>query len=79
MPSRRNPPCTSAVRLLSTAFVVPRQGSVPLDTNPTILQSAGGAPGARTTLTAETSEGTVDLLVPVVDGTLDPYRPYLPS
>jgi hypothetical protein len=58
---------------------VPAQGSTPLDTVETLLDTAGDAPGARTTLTASTSAGNVELLVPVVDGTLDPYKPYLPD
>ncbi|MDQ0735013.1 hypothetical protein [Arthrobacter agilis] len=62
-----------------TVLTVEAEGSVPLDTVETLLRTAGDAPGARTTLTAETTEGDVDLLVPVVDGTLDPYRPYLPT
>lgn len=63
----------------STTVTVPAQGSVGLDTLTTILQTAGDAPGARTRLTAATDTGDVDLLVPVVDGTLDPYKPYLPK
>ncbi|BBE24602.1 hypothetical protein MN0502_34850 (plasmid) [Arthrobacter sp. MN05-02] len=59
--------------------MVPAQGSVGLDTVETLLRTAGDAPGARTTLTATTDAGDVDLLVPVVDGTLDPYKPYLPD
>ncbi|BBE24492.1 hypothetical protein MN0502_33750 (plasmid) [Arthrobacter sp. MN05-02] len=59
--------------------MVPAQGSVGLDTVETLLRTAGDAPGARTTLTATTDAGDVELLVPVVDGTLDPYKPYLPE
>ncbi|WP_104180713.1 hypothetical protein [Arthrobacter sp. B0490] len=62
-----------------TTLTIPAQGSVPLDSVDTVLQTAGDAPGARTTLTATTDAGDVDLLVPVVDGTLDPYQPYLPG
>ncbi|MHA7145303.1 hypothetical protein ACX80U_11350 [Arthrobacter sp. TmT3-37] len=62
-----------------TVLTVPEQGSLALDTNETVIRTAGDSPGARTTLTASTGEGAVDLLVPVVDGTLDPYRPYLPD
>ncbi|RJT75099.1 hypothetical protein D6T63_18080 [Arthrobacter cheniae] len=58
---------------------VPAQGSATLDTLETLLQTAGDAPGARTSLTATTDAGDVELLVPVVDGTLDPYQPYLPT
>ncbi|MHA7220326.1 hypothetical protein ACX80L_15740 [Arthrobacter sp. MDT1-48-3] len=58
---------------------VTAQGSVGLDTVQTLLQTAGDAPGARTSLTATTDAGDVELLVPVVDGTLDPYKPYLPE
>jgi hypothetical protein len=58
---------------------VTAQGSVGLDTLETLLQTAGDAPGARTSLTATTDAGDVELLVPVVDGTLDPYKPYLPD
>lgn len=62
-----------------TELTIPAQGSLPLDTIETLLQTAGDAPGARTTLTATTDTGDVKLLVPVVDGTLDPYKPYLPD
>lgn len=58
---------------------VPAQGAAALDTLETFLQTAGDAPGARTSLTATTETGEVELLVPVVDGTLDPYKPYLPE
>jgi hypothetical protein len=58
---------------------VPAQDSVELDTVETLLQTAGDAPGARTSLTATTDAGDVELLVPVVNGTLDPYKPYLPE
>lgn len=58
---------------------VPAQGSVGLDTLETLLRTAGDAPGARTSLTATTDAGDVELLVPVVDGTFDPYKPYLPD
>ncbi len=60
-------------------LTVAEQGSIALDTTETLLRTSGDAPGARTTLVATTAEGSVDLLVPVVDGTLDPYRPYLPD
>ncbi len=63
----------------TTVLTVPAEGSVPLDTVETVLRTAGDAPGARTSLTASTDAGDVDLLVPVVDGTLDPYQPYLPE
>ncbi|MDN4611549.1 hypothetical protein [Arthrobacter burdickii] len=62
-----------------TTLTIPAQGSLPLDTVDTRLGTAGDAPGARTTLTATTDLGEVELLVPVVDGTLDPYKPYLPD
>lgn len=63
----------------SVTVVVPADGDVPFDTVETLLQSAGDAPGARTMLTVSTHAGEVELSVPVVDGTLDPYRPYLPA
>jgi hypothetical protein len=62
-----------------TTLTLPAQGSLSLDTVDTRLGTAGDAPGARTTLTATTDLGEVELLVPVVDGTLDPYKPYLPD
>ncbi|WP_105030445.1 hypothetical protein [Arthrobacter ruber] len=63
----------------TTTLTIPAEGSIPLDTVATLLRTAGDAPGARTTLTATTEAGQVELLVPVVDGTLDPYKPYLPD
>ncbi len=47
--------------------------------NETILDTADGAPGSNTTITAATSDDTTDLLVPVLDGTLDQYRQYVPE
>ncbi|THJ65463.1 hypothetical protein E8P82_11960 [Arthrobacter echini] len=47
--------------------------------NETIIDTADDAPGANTTITVATSDDTTDLLVPVLDGTLDQYRPYVPE
>ncbi|WP_146070787.1 hypothetical protein [Arthrobacter sp. B1805] len=54
-------------------------GQYPFDTNEAIFETAGDAPGANTTITVEADGETTDLVVPVVDGTLERYRPYLPE
>lgn len=47
--------------------------------NETIFETVGDAPGANTTVTAESGGETIELLVPVLDGTLEQYRPYVPE
>lgn len=60
---------------------VPRNGKLMLGTDQGIppLSRTGGIPGGMTTLTVSTGSSTVELKVPVVDGTLAQYRPLLPS
>lgn len=58
---------------------VPAESQFPFDTNETVFQTVGDAPGALTTITAATAEETTDLSIPVMDGTLEQYEPYLPE
>jgi hypothetical protein len=58
---------------------VPANGEYPLDTNEVIFSTVGDAPGANTIITATVGGDTSDLTIPVLDGTLERYRPYLPA
>lgn len=49
------------------------------DTNPAILDSIEDIPGSRVTVTISAGPDQEELQVPVLDGTLEAYRPYLPS
>ena len=48
------------------------------DTNPAILESVEDIPGSRVTLTISAGPDSQERQVPVLDGTLEAYRPYLP-
>ena len=52
------------------SITVPAEGQFPFDTNEVIFDTVGDAPGALTPITATTGEGTEELSIPVVDGTL---------
>ncbi|WP_159617251.1 hypothetical protein [Arthrobacter zhaoguopingii] len=58
---------------------VPAQGELGLDTHPEILDTADGPPGSRTMLTVTTEAGDRAVEVPVLDGTLEQYEPYVPT
>lgn len=60
-------------------ITVPAGEEYRFDDNETVLGSADDAPGAVTTITAATDAETAELLVPVHDGTLEQFRPYLPE
>ncbi|WDF33151.1 hypothetical protein PTW37_15080 [Arthrobacter agilis] len=60
-------------------ITVPADSQYPLDTNEVIFETVDDAPGARTSITATTPDGTEALSIPVVDGTLERYEPYLPN
>ncbi|WP_247827400.1 hypothetical protein [Arthrobacter antioxidans] len=61
------------------AVTVPANGQYPLDTNEEILSTVEAPPGALTEITLATPSETATLDVPVLDGTLDQYEPYLPD
>jgi hypothetical protein len=61
------------------AVVVEADTSHGFDTNPAILNSVSDIPGSRVTVTISAGADTEELQVPVLDGTLEAYRPYLPS
>ncbi|NKX56407.1 hypothetical protein [Arthrobacter mobilis] len=49
------------------------------DTRPTQLDSISGIPGALVPVKITVGSDSQELQVPVMDGTLEPYRPYLPT
>jgi hypothetical protein len=49
------------------------------DTNPAVFDTVSGIPGDLVPVTVESGADSQELKVPVVDGTLEQYRPYLPS
>lgn len=61
------------------AVTVPANGQYPLDTNEEILGTVEEPPGALTEITLTTPSESTTLDVPVLDGTLDQYEPYLPG
>lgn len=60
---------------------VPAHGHLALGTTPGVpeLTRSGAVPGALATLTATAAGTTRQIRVPVLDGTLAQYRPYLPT
>jgi hypothetical protein len=58
---------------------VPADGQYPLDTNEQILATVEEPPGALTAISLDTPSGSTALEIPVLDGTLDQYEPYLPD
>ena len=58
---------------------VPAGDEFRFEDNETLLDTVGDAPGANAVITATTDAGSAELLVPVLDGTLEQYRPYLPE
>lgn len=50
-----------------------------LDTNPAILSWIEDIPGSLVTLAVSANGDEKELQVPVLDGTLEAYRPYLPT
>lgn len=49
------------------------------DQNPAVFDTVSGIPGALVPVTVTAGADRQELQVPVVDGTLERYRPYLPS
>ncbi|MHA7282520.1 hypothetical protein [Arthrobacter sp. TMS2-4] len=58
---------------------VPAGEEYRLEDNEHIFDSVGDAPGANTTITASTATESTELLVPVHDGALERFQPYLPD
>lgn len=58
---------------------VPAKGKIGFDTAEHILQSTQDPPGARTNLTIEAKGDSKVTDVPVLDGTLSQYAPYVPK
>lgn len=53
-------------------------GQYGFDTNPAVLPTVSEIPGSRVPITVTVASESEELLTPVLDGTLEPYRPYLP-
>lgn len=49
------------------------------DTHPAVFNTVSGIPGDLVPVTVESGADSKELDIPVVDGTLDQYRPYLPT
>lgn len=61
------------------AVSVEGDASHEFDTNRAILNSVEDIPGSRVPVTISVGPDEEQLQVPVLDGTLEAYRPYLPS
>ncbi|EMY34138.1 hypothetical protein D477_011186 [Arthrobacter crystallopoietes BAB-32] len=61
------------------SFTVDGGTDLGLDTSPVHLGSIAERPGSRVPITVTVGSQSVDLLAPVMDGSLDPYAPYLPT
>jgi hypothetical protein len=58
---------------------VPADSQYPLDTNEQIFSTVEEPPGALTEISLASSSESTALQIPVLDGTLDQYEPYLPD
>lgn len=58
---------------------VPAKGSHPFDTQPATLDTVADIPGSLVSVSVEAGTDQADLEVPVMDGSLKEYRPYLPG
>lgn len=65
----------------STTVEVPKKSSVELedDANKTVVPSAGVEPGSHADLTVKVGSSSAAESLPVVNGVLPEYRPYLPD
>lgn len=54
-------------------------GDLGLDTNPVIFASVSDIPGSRVPVTVKVGTASAKVDIPVLDGTLEAYRPYLPT
>jgi hypothetical protein len=60
-------------------LTIPPNGDITFDTEETLLESVAEPPGARVPVTVSSGGESAELLVPVVDGTLEQYRQYVPG
>ncbi len=58
---------------------LPAKGSYPFDTQPATLDTVADIPGSLVSVSVEAGTAQADLEVPVMDGSLKEYRPYLPG
>lgn len=63
----------------SAVITVPAGDEYRFSDNEILFDTVADAPGATTTITAATAAGSTELLVPIHDGTLERFRPYLPN
>ncbi len=58
---------------------VPKGAEHRFDENPALFHAISDIPGSRVPVTVRSGADSTTLQVPVLDGTLEPYRPYLPG
>lgn len=58
---------------------VPAGGQATFDTSETIIATADDRPGSRVPVTVQVTGEGEELSVPIVDGTLEQYEPYVPD
>ncbi|MCH6471616.1 hypothetical protein [Sinomonas terrae] len=65
----------------TVSLTVPSNGTVRLEDNPTPADFAnvGGVPGSLVSVKVSDGTSTQDVQIPVLDGTLEQYRQFLPS
>lgn len=63
----------------SVTVRVEPQGEVGFDTNPLLLSSVSDIPGSRVPISVTVGAEKEEFSTPVLDGTLQAYRPFLPS
>ncbi|MFF1255020.1 hypothetical protein ACFVYC_21335 [Pseudarthrobacter sp. NPDC058329] len=63
----------------SVTVRVEAQGEVGFDTNPLVLSSVSDIPGSRVSISVTAGGEKEEFSTPVLDGTLQAYRPFLPS
>jgi hypothetical protein len=63
----------------SVTVRVEPQGELGFDTNPLMLSSVSDIPGSRVPVSVTVGSEKEELSTPVLDGTLQAYRPFVPS
>lgn len=63
----------------SVTVRVEPQGELGFDTNPLLLSSVSDIPGSRVPISVTVGSEKKEFSTPVLDGTLQAYRPFLPS
>lgn len=63
----------------SVTIQLEAQADYGFDTNPAVFSSISDIPGSRVPVTVSVESSNEELSTPVMDGTLQAYRPYLPT